>query len=268
MCRSLVTSSSTATSRASSTCGAPRAMWTNSTCTTLHSPCARHSPSPRSFKAPATSAVRTRRLLCVSAPACARSVNEDLPVFVEAHRIYCPQRDPGSDLCICWACICFRAHTWRADATGMPAHSLIPLCVGMCDCIEHACASHLRSSLAQVAPRSRLKLEQVPTCARAGMIERLERAEEAKGVTPDPQVAQLMAGLHKTDSTEANVALTLQVRPSPRPPRPVSSVARSWHTSKRLDQARCCGAVKVCACLRTRQNRYLSSRCGGGARCR
>jgi hypothetical protein len=47
-----------------------------------------------------------------------------------------------------------------------------------------------------------------PTCS--GLLKVLEKKEREQGITPDPQIAQLMTGLHSTDPA-VNVALTLQL---------------------------------------------------------
>jgi ABC-type glutathione transport system ATPase component len=44
----------------------------------------------------------------------------------------------------------------------------------------------------------------------AGLLKLVEAREEKQGITPDPHLAQLMAGLHSPDAT-TNVALTLQL---------------------------------------------------------
>ena len=46
----------------------------------------------------------------------------------------------------------------------------------------------------------------------AGIIRQLEAAEKEKGITPDPQVAELHTRLHNLNDPGANVALVLQAR--------------------------------------------------------
>ena len=45
----------------------------------------------------------------------------------------------------------------------------------------------------------------------AGLLEHLEEREAKEGIKPDPQLANLMSGLHNTDDPSCNVALTLQL---------------------------------------------------------
>ena len=45
------------------------------------------------------------------------------------------------------------------------------------------------------------------------MLKLLEEKEQAMGVTPDPEIKELMAGLHHDEDPSCNVALTLQVGP-------------------------------------------------------
>jgi hypothetical protein len=45
----------------------------------------------------------------------------------------------------------------------------------------------------------------------AGLHERLQAAEAAKGIKPDPDVAELMSRTHGNDAYTANVDLVLQV---------------------------------------------------------
>ena len=79
-------------------------------------------------------------------------------------------------------------------------------------------------------------------------MERLEGAEEAKGVTPDPQVAQLMAGLHKTDNTESNVALTLQARTLSKSALSGLDCRPAAGVLARVVLQKCCCAARACAC--------------------
>jgi hypothetical protein len=44
------------------------------------------------------------------------------------------------------------------------------------------------------------------------MLKLLEEKEAKLGLTPDPQVAELMSGLHHEEDPSCNVALCLQVR--------------------------------------------------------
>lgn len=44
------------------------------------------------------------------------------------------------------------------------------------------------------------------------MLEHLERKEKELGITPEPEVAELMRGMHRDDDPSSNVALTLQAR--------------------------------------------------------
>lgn len=58
--------------------------------------------------------------------------------------------------------------------------------------------------------RKSTKLFDQNTTLRTALLQLLEERERQQGVTPDPQLAKLMAAMHSTDPA-ANVALTLQL---------------------------------------------------------